>query len=111
MVGTQKKLAELMRRKLSGLKLLAVMIDGMRFAEHVMLAAVGIDVDGEKHPLGLREGATENAPACKALPEDLIERGLDPNRAILVAIDGAKALRWAVLDTFGARAGAALQPA
>jgi hypothetical protein len=44
----------------------------VHFAEHVVLAAVGIDVDGEKHPLGLREGATENAAACKALLEDLI---------------------------------------
>lgn len=103
-IGTQRRLAELMRRDLSGLKLVALLIDGVHFAEHVVLAAVGIDVDGEKHPLGLREGATENAAACKALLEDLIERGLDPNRVILVVIDGAKALRRAVLDTFGERA-------
>lgn len=103
-IGTQRRLAELMRRDLSGLKLVALLIDGVHFAEHVVLTAVGIDVEGEKHPLGLREGATENAAACKALLEDLIERGLDPNRTILVVIDGAKALRRAVRDTFGARA-------
>jgi len=103
-IGTQRRLAELMRRDLKGLKLVVLLIDGVHFAEHVVLAAVGIDVDGVKHPLGLREGATENASACKALLEDLIERGLDPNRAILVVIDGAKALRRAVLDTFGERA-------
>ena len=104
MVGTQRRLAELMQRDLSGLRLVALLIDGVHFAEHVVLAAVGIDVDGEKHPLGLREGATENTAACKALLEDLIERGLNPNRALLVVIDGAKALRRAALDTFGARA-------
>jgi putative transposase len=103
-IGTQRRLAELMRRDLSGLKLVVLLIDGVHFAEHVVLAAVGIDVDGTKHPLGLREGATENAAACKALLEDLIERGLNPNRALLVVIDGAKALRRAVLDTFGERA-------
>jgi len=103
-VGTQRRLAELMQRDLSGLRLVALLIDGVHFADHVVLAAVGIDVDGEKHPLGLREGATENAAACKALLEDLIERGLNPNRALLVVIDGAKALRRAVLDTFGGRA-------
>ena len=103
-VGTQRRLAELMQRDLSGLKLVALLIDGVHFADHVVLAAVGIDVDGEKHPLGLREGATENAATCKALLEDLIERGLNPNRALLVVIDGAKALRRAVLDTFGERA-------
>ena len=82
----------------------SISIDGVHFADHVVLAAVGIDVDGEKHPLGLREGATENAAACKALLEDLIERGLNPNRTLLVVIDGAKALRRAVLDSFGERA-------
>ena len=77
-VGTQRRLTELMRRDLSGLKLVALLIDGVHFAEHVVLAGVGIDIDGAKHPLGLREGATENAAACKALLEDLIERGLIP---------------------------------
>jgi putative transposase len=103
-VGTTKKLAELMRRDLSGLELVALMIDGVHFAEHVVLAAVGIDRSGAKHPLGLREGATENAAACKALLADLIERGLNPDRAMLVVIDGAKALRKAVLEVFGERA-------
>jgi putative transposase len=103
-VGTQRRLAELMRRDLSGLKLVALLIDGVHFAEHVVLAAVGIDASGEKHSLGLREGATENAAACTALLTDLIERGLNPNQTILVLIDGAKALRKAVLEVFGARA-------
>jgi transposase-like protein len=74
-VGTQRRLAELMRHDLSGLKLVALLIDGVHFAEHVVLAAVGVDVDGVKHPLGLREGATENAAACTALLTDQIERG------------------------------------
>jgi len=103
-VGTANKLAALMKRKLSGLKLLAVMIDGVHFAEHMVLAAVGIDLGGNKHVLGLREGATENAAACKELLADLIERGLPTERALLFIIDGAKALRKAITDTFGTRA-------
>ncbi len=103
-VGTARKLSALMRRRLNGLKLIAVMIDGMRFADHVVLAAIGIDLSGKKHVLGLREGATENAAACKALLADLIERGLTTERSLLFVIDGAKALRKAVTDTFGARA-------
>lgn len=103
-VGTQKKLAELMRRRLSGLKLLAVMIDGVHFADHVVLVAIGIALGGSKHVLVLREGATENAAACKALLADLIERGLAAERALLFVIDGARALRKAATDTFGARA-------
>lgn len=103
-VGTARKLAALMARKLAGLKLIAVMIDGVHFAGHVVLAAIGIDVGGKKHTLGLREGATENAAACKALLADLIERGLPTERSLLFVIDGAKALRKAVSDTFGQRA-------
>ena len=103
-VGTANRLAALMRRKLNGLKLMAVMIDGVRFADHVVLAAIGVDLGGKKHTLGLREGATENAAACKALLEDLIERGLSSERCLLFVIDGAKALRKAVTDTFGPRA-------
>jgi putative transposase len=102
-VGTQRRLAELMRRDLTGLALVALMIDGVHFADHVVLAAVGIERNGHKHVLGLREGATENAAACKTLLADLIERGLNPNRALLVVIDGAKALHKAVSETFGVR--------
>jgi transposase-like protein len=100
-IGTQRRLAELMARDLSGLSLVVLMIDGVHFADHVILAAVGIDHKGAKHVLGLREGATESAAACKALLADLIERGLAVNRCVVVVIDGAKALHRAVTDTLG----------
>jgi len=103
-VGTAGRLAALMQRRLGGLQLIAVMIDGVHFAEHVVLAAIGIDVGGAKHVLGLREGATENAAACKALLADLIERGLPTERGLLFVIDGAKALHKAISDIFGERA-------
>jgi putative transposase len=102
--GTERKLAELMSRSLEGLALSVLMIDGVHFADHVVLAAVGIDERGDKHVLGLREGATENAAAARALLSDLVERGLDTERCLLVAIDGAKALRKAVAEVFGSRA-------
>ncbi len=69
-----------------------------------MLVAVGVDERGGKHVLGLREGATENAAAVKALLADLVERGLDTNRSLLIVIDGAKALHKAVVEVFGRRA-------
>jgi transposase-like protein len=102
--GTERKLGELLSRDLHGLKLVALMIDGVHFGEHVVLAAVGVDERGHKHVLGLREGATENAAAVKALLADLVERGLDSGRALLVVIDGAKALHKAVAEVFGRRA-------
>jgi len=102
--GTERKLAELMSRDLRGLALVALMIDGVHFGEHVVLAAVGVDERGGKHVLGLREGATENAAAVKALLADLAERGVDTNRSMLIVIDGAKALHKAVVEVFGRRA-------
>ena len=102
--GTERKLAELMSRDLGRLALVALLIDGVHFGAHVVLAAVGVDTDGNKHVLGLREGATENAAAVRALLADLIERGLDPNHSVLIAIDGAKALHKAVVEMFGASA-------
>ena len=102
--GTERKLGELLSRDLHGLKLVALMIDGVHFGEHVVLAAVGVDERGPKHVLGLREGATENAAAVKALLADLVERGLDTNRSLLIVIDGGKALHKAVAEVFGRRA-------
>src|SRR5258708_9595420 len=103
-VGTQRRLSELMRRDLSGLALVALMIDGVHFAEHVVLAAVGIESNGTKHVLGLREGATENAAACEALLADLIDRRLEPSRARLVANESGAAVHTARRQTLGARA-------
>jgi putative transposase len=102
--GTQKRLVDLLNRDLSELKLTVLMIDGIHFDDHVVLAALGIDEGGHKHVLGLWEGATENARACKGLIEDLISRGLCSEHALLVVIDGAKALYKAAKDVFGDRA-------
>jgi hypothetical protein len=87
---------------LSPLDLLTIQIDGLHVQEDLILvAAVGIDATGEKHPLGLVEGATENAATVQALLDNLVERGLDPAVVRLFIIDGAKALSKAIRRTFG----------
>jgi transposase-like protein len=101
---TESIVAEWMRRDLSALDVVVLMIDGIHVGAHVMLAAVGIDVDGKKHVLGIHEGATENAVACSALLTDLRDRGMRTDRSILVVIDGGKGLRAAIRDVFGSRA-------
>jgi transposase-like protein len=78
-----------------------VMIDGIILGDHTVLIALGIDCEGQKQVLGLREGDTENSRVAKALLRDLAERGLDPERARLFVIDGAKALSAAIRKTFG----------
>ena len=102
--GTERKLAELMSRDLRQLHVVALLLDGVHFGEHVVLAAVGVDEHGAKPVLGLREGATENAAAVRAVLADLVERGLATDRALLIVIDGAKALHKAAVEVFGAHA-------
>jgi putative transposase len=91
-----------MASDLSGLDILVVQIDGIHIGDDlVLVAAIGIDGEGVKHPLGLIEGATENATVVQALIDNLVERGLDPAVPRLFIIDGAKALSKAIRRTFG----------
>jgi putative transposase len=95
---TETALAELLTADLSGLDLVALMIDGVHFAESCCIVALGIGIDGVKHPLALVEGSTENATLVTDLLVGLRGRGLNVTRPMLVGIDGSKALRKAVLD-------------
>jgi putative transposase len=97
-----ERMKEWMASDLSKLNLLVIQIDGIHIEEDlVLLAAVGVDGVGDKHPLAVIEGATENATVAQALLDNLIERGLDPNVCRLFIIDGAKALTKAIRKTFG----------
>jgi len=98
--ATETALAQLLAQDLSTLDLVGLMIDGVHFGEHCCVVALGIGIDGTKHPLSLVEGSTENATLVTELIVGLRERGLDVTRPILVVLDGSKALRRAVLDVF-----------
>ncbi len=97
---TEHALADLLAADLSGLDLVAVMVDGVYFAEHLCVVALGIDIDGVKHPLGLVEGSTENTTVVRALLAGLRDRGLDVTRPVLAVLDGATALSAAVKEVF-----------
>jgi len=86
---------------LEALDLVALLIDGVYFAEHCLVVALGIDTTGQKHPLGLWDGSTENATVCQGLLRNLQSRGLATDRSLLVILDGSKALRKAIDHTFG----------
>ncbi len=98
--ATETALAELLAAPLNELDLVALMIDGVHFGDHLCVVALGIGIDGTKHPLALVEGCTENTTTVTELLVGLRERGLDASRPILVGIDGAKALRAAVVRVF-----------
>ena len=98
--ATEHALADLLSSDLTDTDLVALMIDGVHFADHVCVVAMGIDVKGKKHPLALVEGDTENATVTKDLLVSLRDRGLDMTRPILVVIDGGKAIASAVKAVF-----------
>ncbi len=100
---TRRALAELLARPLPD-DLLVLMLDGVVLAGHTCLCALGIRAEGTKVPLGLWEGASENAVVCRRALADLGERGLSAERGLLVVIDGSKALRKAIRAVFGERA-------
>jgi putative transposase len=98
--ATETALAQLLATDLSQLDLVALMVDGVHFGEHTCVVALGIDIEGTKHPLSLVEGSTENATLVTDLIVGLRERGLDVTCPVLAVLDGSKALRRAVLDVF-----------
>jgi putative transposase len=100
--ASEAALKRLLDRRFDDVELLIIYIDGMHFGNQCVLAAVGVDLQGRKHVLALREGATENAEAAKDLLEHLVEHGVDPTRRRLFIIDGSKALRTAINAVFGA---------
>ena len=88
-------------RDFSDKEFLVIYLDGIRFGQFHVIAALGIDSDGYKHVLGIREGASENSVVVKDLLNDLVERGIDPKRKRLFVIDGSKALRKGINEVFG----------
>jgi len=99
--ATREQVEQLLARDLTSLEVAVLMIDGIIFADHCCVVALAITADGTKVPVGLWLGDTENTTVVTALLADLVQRGLDHTRGLLVVIDGAKALRAAVKKVFG----------
>jgi transposase-like protein len=99
----ERLLKDLAERDFSGHDILAVWIDGIQIGKYHVICAVGVDDKGQKHVLGIREGATENAEVAKTLLEDLVARGLNSSLPRLFIIDGSKALRAAIDLVFGSK--------
>ena len=99
--ASEEELQRLCERRFDELDILIIYLDGLIFGDHHVLAAVGVDRSGRKHVLGLAEGASENQVVAKGLLEDLVRRGIKPDRRRLFVIDGSKALRAAIDAVFG----------
>jgi transposase-like protein len=99
--ASEQVLQALAERRFDDRDILLIYLDGLRLGRHHVLAAVGVDSQGNKHVLGLRQGASENALVVQELLEDLVARGIRPGRRRLFVIDGSKALRRAIDAVYG----------
>ena len=99
--ASEAQVEKLLNRRFEDVDLLIIYVDGMHFGDQCVIGAVGVDAQGNKHVLGIQEGATENATAAKDLLQSLVERGVQPERRRLFVIDGSKALRSAINAVFG----------
>lgn len=96
---TQKQVEELLNRDLKPLEIVTVFIDGKRFKKLGVVVALGAGKDGQKHTLGIYQSSTENSAACRALLDDLEQRGL-PTRGILFVVDGGSGLNKALEEKY-----------
>ncbi len=101
---TETALAELLARDLSGKDIKVLMLDGEHLADTCVIVALAITADGQKFPVGLWDGASENKTVVTAMLADLVSRGLSADDGLLVVMDGAKALAAAVHEVFGTKA-------
>lgn len=99
--ASAQQLRELAERRFDDLDLLVIFIDGLRMGRYHVIAAVGVDHEGKKHVLGIKEGASENATVVTDLLEDLVARGVKPGRRRLFVIDGSQALRNGIDAVYG----------
>ena len=99
--ASARKLRQLLERPLHELQLCVILIDGKQFHDFTLIVALGLDIEGRKHVLGLWPGATENSQVCVQLLDELIERGLSTRQRYLFILDGSKALAKAVKARFG----------
>lgn len=99
--ASAQQLAQLNGRDYKELDILAIYVDGIIIAGCHILAAVGVDSQGNKHVLGLKSGSSENARVVKDLLAHLADHGLDMNVPRLWIIDGSKALTSAIEQLCG----------
>jgi putative transposase len=100
--GSRQRLQIVETRSLKEHEFCALFIDGTYFQKQQLIVALGVNLQGQKMVLGLRQGATENAAVVRQLLEDLQERGVDFSVPRLYVLDGGKALDAALRKVAGA---------
>ncbi len=63
--ATESALAGILSADLSSLDLVALMIDGVHFADHLCIVAMGIGIDGTKHPSAWSRATPRTPPSSR----------------------------------------------
>jgi putative transposase len=100
-IAATKPTVDQFRKRKIDQELVALIFDGVHVGKRQIICCIGIDINGRKHVLGLRIGATENEIVCRDLIRDLTERGLSTGKPYLFVVDGSKALIGAIRAAFG----------
>ena len=77
-----------------------IFIDGYEIGGDIIIVALGVDENGVKMALSMRQGGTENEGVIKSMFDDMEERGLRKDRPRLFVIDGSKAINAAITKRF-----------
>lgn len=95
---SMEQLEFLRNRSLSEHDLLVVQIDGVAAGDHLIVMAIGIDLEGKKHALDFEIGSSESKAVVSALLTRLAKRGVKErdDRRLLVIRDGSQAIAGAV---------------
>jgi len=102
--ASKQSLVEINGRDLSKHQFVGVFIDGIGFGKDTTLViAMGVNLEGQKVLLGLQEGHTENATVVGTLLDNLVSRKLALTDRFLAVLDGAKALKAAILARWKGR--------
>lgn len=101
--ASEQQFRQLCERRFDDIDIVAIYIDGLQYGDCHVIVALGVDSGGFKHVLGLREGSSENSRVATDLLNDLVDRGIKPDRLRLFVIDGSKALRRAIDAVYGSK--------
>jgi len=84
--ASEQQFRQLCERRFDDIDIVAIYIDGLQYGDCHVIVALGVDSGGFKHVLGLREGSSENSRVATDLLNDLVDRGIKPDRLRLFVI-------------------------
>ncbi|MDE2761997.1 MAG: zincin-like metallopeptidase domain-containing protein [Gemmatimonadota bacterium] len=98
------RVRELAERPLDHRAWIVVYLDVVEIGPHPLVGAVGVDAEGTKRVLGLRQAGSDpydRSAAAEELLRDVVRRGVRTDRRRLVVTDGSAQLRDAAVAALG----------